>query len=287
VANNELRIKILVDNRVEDGLIEEHGFSVWIEVDGHKILFDTGQGQALLPNAARLGCELSELDALILSHGHFDHCGAISGLIEINPKIHVYAHTNLFAPRYSIKPDQPARNIAVPQQEREALLDLPDSQLHWIDGPQEVLAGVCVTGAIDRHNNLEDTGGPFFLDLTRQIPDLIKDDMSVWFKTGRGLVIITGCCHSGLINTVEHIRSVSGVERVRGIVGGLHLLNASCERINSTIDILSEWNPEFVVPCHCTGEEVSVAPRTCKLPAGLKMQSTKNRRPLILSRSAI
>jgi len=80
--------------------------------------------------------------------------------------------------------------------------------------------------------------------------------MSVWFKTGRGLVIITGCCHSGLINTVEHIRSVSGVERVRGIVGGLHLLNASCERINSTIDILSEWNPEFVVPCHCTGEEV-------------------------------
>lgn len=255
MASSEIRIKLLVDNQSSCGLLEEHGFSAWIEVDGHKILFDTGQGKVLLPNAAMLGCDLREIDALVLSHGHYDHCGAISQLLKINPGVQVYCHPDVLSPRYSIKPGEPVRDIAVPRAEREALLSIPDHLMHWISGPVNILATVGVTGTIDRQHLLEDTGGPFFLDQTSQTPDPIMDDMSIWIQTVRGLIIITGCCHAGLINTVCHIHRVTGVDRVRGIVGGLHLLNASCERLKATCHTLFEWNPEFVIPCHCTGEE--------------------------------
>ncbi len=255
MTNNNLVLKILVDNKVNGQLIEEHGFAVWIEVAGLKLLFDTGQGKALIPNATALGCELSQLDALILSHGHFDHCGSISKLLEVNPDLNVFAHPGTLSPRYRIKPGEPARNISVPQVDRDALLELGDNRMNWITQPFNMLPGIGITGSIERRHPLEDTGGPFYLDPAGRVHDPIIDDMSIWIKTERGLIILTGCCHSGLINTVEHIRRISGVDRVRGIVGGLHLLNASRERIKSTCDALTEWKPDFVVPCHCTGAD--------------------------------
>lgn len=102
---------------------------------------------------------------------------------------------------------------------------------------------------------LEDTGGPFFLDPEGNRSDPLADDMAVWITTDRGLIILTGCCHAGLINTVEHIRSVSAVDRVFGIVGGLHLVNASEARLAATCSALRRWDPDFVVPCNCTGEQ--------------------------------
>ncbi|HBA73650.1 MAG: hypothetical protein A2X85_16960 [Geobacteraceae bacterium GWF2_54_21] len=250
-----MRIKLLVDNNSKGGLIEEHGFSAWVEIGGCKILFDTGQGKALVPNAAMMGCDLSELDALVLSHGHYDHCGAISQLLKINPEIHVYCHSAALCYRYSIKSGESARDISVPRAELEALLGVPGNRMHWINGAGKIRASVGITGIIDRLHPLEDTGGPFFLDQVRQTPDPIWDDMSIWIKTRKGLIIITGCCHSGLINSVRHIRRVSGVDRIFGVIGGLHLVNASRERLEATCSAIRKWNPDFVIPCHCTGEK--------------------------------
>jgi len=255
MAINGVRIKLLVDNKVSDGLVDEHGFSVWIEAGGYRLLFDTGQGKALLPNAEALGVDLRQVDALILSHGHYDHCGAVAQLLEINPDVQVFAHKGALVSRYSVKEGEAARDVAVPPLQQSVLQGLPESRMQWIEGPREILPGVFVSGGIERQHPLEDTGGPFFCDPERKVADPIVDDMSIWFETPKGLVIITGCCHSGLINTANQIRQDSGVMRIRAIIGGLHLMNASCTRLEATCLALNEWKPDVVVPCHCTGDE--------------------------------
>jgi len=257
MACNDIRIRILVDNKGSAGLVEEHGFSAWIEVSGHRILFDTGQGKALVPNAAMLGCDLERVDMLVLSHGHYDHGGAVSKVLRIAQTTRVFCHAGSFLPRYSIRPGEAPRTISMPLSDIEAILDLPPNRVHWVTAPLQIIPDVGISGAIPRGHLQEDTGGPFFLDPDGRHPDLIKDDMAMWILTDRGLIIITGCCHSGLINTVEHIRSVSGVERVFGVIGGLHLVNASRERLEATCSALRKWNPEIVIPCHCTGEEAT------------------------------
>ena len=252
---NDIQIRIVVDNKGSAGLVEEHGFSVWIEVSGHRILFDTGQGKALIPNAAMLGCDLKRIDMLVLSHGHYDHSGAISQVLQIAPDIKMFCHAASFLPRYSIRPGETPRNISMNLSDKEAILDISANRVHWVTAPHRIIPDVGISGTIPRIHPKEDTGGPFFLDPEGRHPDLIKDDMSMWIHTDRGLIIITGCCHAGLINTVEHIRSVSGVDKVFGVIGGLHLVNASRERLEATCSALRKWNPEFVIPCHCTGEE--------------------------------
>jgi 7,8-dihydropterin-6-yl-methyl-4-(beta-D-ribofuranosyl)aminobenzene 5'-phosphate synthase len=255
MACTDIRIRILVDNRASNGLVEEHGFSAWVEVDGSTILFDTGQGRALIHNANMLGCDLRQIKMLVLSHGHYDHCGAVPDVVQIAPTARIFCHPNCFLPRYSIRPNEAPKSIAMPFPIGKALFDTPDNRVQWVTRPRMIATGIGITGPIVRLHPLEDTGGPFFLDPDGHYPDPIMDDMSMWIETGHGLLIITGCCHSGLINTVKHIRKVSRVEKVYGVIGGLHLANASRDRIEATCSALRRWNPEFVIPCHCTGEE--------------------------------
>lgn len=239
----DIRIKLLVDNKSSCGLLEEHGFSAWIEVSDHRILFDTGQGKALVPNAAMLGCDLNRVDMLVLSHGHYDHGGAVSQVLGIAPTTRVFCHSGSFLPRYSIRQGETPRTISMPLSNIEAILDLPTNQVHWVTAPLHIIPDVGLSGTIPRIHSREDTGGPFFLDPEGHRPDLIKDDMAMWMVTDSGL-LITGCCHSGLINTVEHIRRFSG--------GGY----ATQERLKETYNALLEWNPDFVIPCHCTGADM-------------------------------
>ena len=255
MARTDIRIRILVDNKVDVGLVEEHGFSVWIEASGRRILFDTGQGQALIQNADILGCDLSQVDMLVLSHGHYDHCGAVADVVRIAPAARIFCHSNSFLPRYSIRSGEEPRNVGIPFTIGKALFDVPDNRVQWVTRPRMLASAVGISGPIERLHPLEDTGGPFFLDPEGRYPDLIKDEMAMWVATDRGLIVITGCCHAGLINTVEHIRNVSGVEKVFGVIGGLHLANASRDRLETTCSALRTWNPEFIIPCHCTGEE--------------------------------
>jgi 7,8-dihydropterin-6-yl-methyl-4-(beta-D-ribofuranosyl)aminobenzene 5'-phosphate synthase len=255
MACSDIRIRILVDNNVSAGLVEEHGFSALIEVSGHSILFDTGQGKALVPNTAQLSCDLRPVDTLVLSHGHYDHSGAVSQVLQVAPITRVFCHAGSLITRYSIRPGETPRTISMPIPEMKAILDLPAYQVQWLTARRLIFPDVGITGPIPRTHPWEDTGGPFYLDAEGRHPDLIVDDMAMWVNTSRGLIIILGCCHSGLVNTVEHIRSASGVERVFGVIGGLHLVNASRERLAATCSALRTWNPDFVVPCHCTGDE--------------------------------
>lgn len=247
-------LKIVVDNQAATGLVAEHGLSIWIETGGCRILFDTGQGRALRPNTERTKNDPAQADRLILSHGHYDHSGALDYVLQRNPGIPVYAHPAVTSQRYSIYPGTEPKDISMPAKQQLRLAALPDAQLHWINVPTQLTAGVCLTGPIPRQHPLEDTGGPFFEDAAGQKPDLIPDDMAMWIETPNGLLIICGCCHAGLINTVSYILHRSAEQRIYGIIGGLHLKNASAERLAATTEALRGWNPEFIVPCHCTGD---------------------------------
>lgn len=245
---------IVADNHASGGLIEEHGLSVWIETNGHRILFDAGRGQALENNSRQLGIDLRHIDSFVLSHGHYDHTGAIDFVLQENPEVQVFANPAVLSERYSIYPAKEAREISMPEEQRFLIKNLPDSQLNWVNAPRQIVPGVWLTGPIPRFHPLEDTGGPFFQDLEGRRPDPITDDMAIWIETPRGLLVVCGCCHSGLINTLNHIRKHSRNQRIRGIVGGLHLKSASEERLQATVEALNVFKPDFMVPCHCTGD---------------------------------
>lgn len=245
---------ILVDNPSATGLVAEHGFAVWIEAGGKRILFDTGQGRALRPNTEHTRHDLAKADILVLSHGHYDHTGAIDYVLERNPEIQVHAHSGILRERYSLHPGQPPHDISMPQEQQLLIEDLPDSRLHWVSGPVQIADGVWLTGPIPRNHPLEDVGGPFFLDPEGTDPDAIPDDQALWIETPNGLLVVCGCCHSGLINTLDYIRRVSGTDRIRGIIGGFHLHSASAERLAATVETLRELKPDILIPCHCTGD---------------------------------
>lgn len=255
----ETEIIVIVDNHADDGLSCEHGLAIHLQVDDRSILFDTGQGSALTANAAALGIKLTDIGTLVLSHGHYDHTGGIPELTELNPDLEVYFHQDLFSKRYSIHPGQPVKDISLPEISSMALWRLPQKHLHRLRGPYKLLPQVWITGEIPRRHDFEDTGGPFFLDRQGLRADAIADDMALWINTPQGLVIVLGCCHSGLISTVEYIQQISGIRKIHGIIGGMHLLHASPERLEQTCDQLYKWSPDWLVPCHCTGDAAVAA----------------------------
>lgn len=246
-------LTVLVDNQADSNLTAEHGFALWIEVGDRRILLDTGQGQALAGNALALGIDPGQADTLVLSHGHYDHTGAVPGVLAAAPQVAVYAHAGVTEPRYSIR-DGAARDIRMPPASVRALYRLPLYRMHWASGPVLLGEGIGLSGSIPRRTEYEDTGGPFFLDPEGQRPDTLDDDQALWIATEAGLVVCLGCCHSGLINTLTYLREITGEQRILAVLGGLHLGAASPERLEKTVAALNELRPGMLVPCHCTGE---------------------------------
>ena len=251
-------ITVLVDNRAAEGLSCEHGLSLLIDTGDKRVLFDTGQGPALPANAETLGISLETAGALVLSHGHYDHTGGIPAVLQQAPELHVYCHPAATQDRYGIR-EGPAKAIHLPRASLAALNGLPPARLHRVSRPVTVAPGIGLTGPIPRETSYEDTGGPFFLDPEGRRTDPIEDDMALWLDTPKGLIVCLGCGHAGLINTLNHVRRLSGVSAIRAVIGGFHLLSADQERIERTLAALQTLSPQAVVPCHCTGDEATEA----------------------------
>jgi 7,8-dihydropterin-6-yl-methyl-4-(beta-D-ribofuranosyl)aminobenzene 5'-phosphate synthase len=257
-SNTDLHIVILVDNLVTDGLLPEHGFSLWIDMGDRCILFDTGQGPALESNAPKLNIDWSRADHLILSHGHYDHTGGLRHVLNQAHESHVHCHPGIVQPRYSIHLDR-LRPIKMPSASGLALRHLPEERLHWVLQPTMLSERVGLSGPIPRITAYEDTGGPFYLDPEGRRSDPIEDDLALWIRTGKGLVVCLGCCHAGLINTLHHILQLNPGERIHAVVGGFHLLHANHERLQRTMSALRKLSPDKVIACHCTGEHAMAA----------------------------
>ncbi|ADN02453.1 MBL fold metallo-hydrolase [Spirochaeta thermophila] len=249
-----MEIIILVDNRAPSGLQGEHGFSALVRTGNGAVLFDTGAGRALSHNARRLGVRREEIQAVVLSHGHYDHTGGLTWWEGGGPpRIHLSPYA--VQSRYSVRGGD-ARSVGMRDEVRAWVNSLPPERLVWITRPTQVVKGVWVTGPIPRTSH-EDTGGPYFLDEEGRFPDPLPDDQALWMETEEGVVVISGCAHAGLISTLEYVLREAGVQDLRAVIGGFHLMHASRARRAYTVEHLARLGVRTVVPCHCTGEEAA------------------------------
>jgi 7,8-dihydropterin-6-yl-methyl-4-(beta-D-ribofuranosyl)aminobenzene 5'-phosphate synthase len=248
-----LRLTVLMENTVHRaGLVAEHGLCFHLQFRGQSVLFDTGQTDLAALNASRLGVELHQAGAIVLSHGHDDHTGGLPAMLAAAPQAKVFAHPAAFAPKYRRPAGSPARFIGMSEPAAHALRCHPvgvTSTRAWT----QVADGVFATGEIPRGTTYEDTGGPFYLDADARRPDSIVDDQALVVDLGKSVVVLLGCAHSGVVNTLDYVAQHTGNKRVQAIIGGMHLGAASEERIEQTLARVHQAAPGVLMPMHCTG----------------------------------
>lgn len=253
----EIRVTLLAENTARGrGILGEHGLAYWIETDDGRLLFDTGQGHVLRRNAETLGIDLASADAIVLSHGHYDHVGGLEPELVRSPRAVVYLHPDALRERF-IRKDEGMYPV-----NEEFLfggrIEEGTAHLCKTGEPVEVLPGVWTTGEVPRLTDYEDTGGAFFLDEAGTKTDPIRDDQALYFRTGKGIVLILGCAHAGVVNTMRHVAGLTGEERLHAVIGGMHLLHAGEERLEQTYRVFDEMEVELIAPCHCTGIRATV-----------------------------
>lgn len=243
-------ITTLVENSTSNpALPAEHGLSFWIEYGDRHILFDTGQSDLLIRNAETLGVDLARADAIVLSHGHYDHTGGLSTVLNMAPKAQLYLHPAALEPKYC-RGIPKARSIGIAGSARQAVLN---RQVTWTESHTQVFDGINLTGQILRVTDFEDAGGPFFLNEDCRQPDPLLDDQALFIESHRGLVVILGCAHAGVVNTLQRISELRRGEIFYAVMGGMHLVNAETERIERTVSALRQYNLQKISPAHCTG----------------------------------
>lgn len=251
----QCRIRILCENTVgkATGAIGEHGFSCHIETSSARFLFDTGQGKGLLHNADLLGVELNAVDAVVLSHGHFDHCGGLEMLLKRQGPLDIYAHPDVFVPRYwAGKYERRFNGMPQGRQRLEGL----GARFHLSREWNELAPGVWLSGEVPRHRPGETLDPNLVvptLDGQSYEPDLFSDDQSLTLETDRGLVVVLGCAHAGLVNILDHLCRKTGCDRIYAIIGGTHLGVAGDEQFSEAVCALRRYNVQKIGAAHCTG----------------------------------
>lgn len=251
----------LVDDNTLDAarFQAEHGIAFAIETPASRLLFDTGQsGDVLVQNARQLGLDLSQIDALVLSHAHYDHTGGLEAFQQRNkPGLPLYAHPDLFCERYAIKNAQ-ARSIGL----RMAQADLAQRALLNLSvEPNQILPKVWTTGEINVRTEFEGRSLHHYIQTDKGWqPDPYRDDMALVLEVQSGLVVICGCCHAGLLNTLAHVQRTFN-NKITAIVGGAHLANVDADTLEHAVTILratSTGELPYLYLNHCTGERALV-----------------------------
>lgn len=249
----QVSVTILVENTAPTpGLLGEYGFAALINVDGKPLLFDTGSDQVLFHNSKIMGLNLTEIEEVVISHGHFDHTGALLPLLKQYGPKKIYAHSRLFLPRMVSNPKGGYRQIGTPFSRSE--LEKAGANFVFHDQWQEIWPGVNISGEIPRHYDFEDTGGDFKVEVNGQVEeDHLEDDMALVIDLPAGLVVISGCAHAGFLNIINQAIRITGKSKVLAYIGGTHLMNASESRIDQTISVLHTIDFDKLIVAHCTG----------------------------------
>ncbi|WMJ83757.1 MBL fold metallo-hydrolase [Oscillospiraceae bacterium LTW-04] len=237
---------------VTAGLLGEHGLAVLIETETGRWLYDTGRGKALVPNLATLGVPADSIDGVILSHGHLDHVSGLAELLKIRTKpLTIYAHPGIFITRFH-KPGDKLKPVGMMLEQTE--LERMGAIFEFNKGPSMLAPGLWLTGRIPRNSTFETIKEPFFIEEDQGLaPDFIWDEQALVIEGERGLLILSGCAHAGIVNIMSRVKEILPEQKIWGIMGGLHLLNAGRQRLDSTIKALKAEQVEFVSVGHCTG----------------------------------
>ena len=278
---SNLRLATLSENTAKSlWLMGEWGWSILVEAEDERILFDTGLRLSATHNAEMMGIDLTTIDRIALSHGHVDHTGGLRDILERMGSevgrsnfldrheriVDIICHPDAWGQkfiRYEGETDYGFRGIPFRKEElesRQGARFIESREPFWLT------EDIAWSGEVPMTNDFEQVASICFLKQEDGsfIPDPLTDDAALYIKTNLGLVVILGCAHRGMINTIHHAREVTGMERVHMVVGGTHLVKASQSQLDSTVRELRRMNVEKVGVSHCTGQ-VSAA----KLSAAL------------------
>jgi len=255
-----LHLTIAVENSasIENASLRaEHGLSIHMELDlgsdGMELLWDTGaSGDVLLHNSRLLHIDLDAIDQICLSHGHYDHTGGLMAVLQqMKRRIPVLAHPDIFAPK--LKARTVLEYIGLPFIRSQA--EAAGAVMLECRGPVPLAQGLTTTGEIPRLEGFEKVEGFWTVRDGQYGPDIIPDDQALAaVLPDRGLVVITGCAHSGIINTIRQAQRITGVDELYAVIGGFHLMGADRERIDATARALLKLDPAVIRPGHCTGQ---------------------------------
>ncbi len=250
-----IRITTLSENTANIGLIGEWGLSILIEADGLRILFDTGQSFSVTHNARVLKVDLSKIDSLVLSHGHFDHTGGLREVLGQTAGVDIIAHPDALNPKFAVR-EGAEMSIGFPFDRKE--LEDMGARFNLSKEPVWITDNIVTTGEVPMITDYEQVDSGLFIKANESLqPDPLIDDLSIAIRTEFGLTVILGCAHRGMINTIRHLQQITGEERVYCVIGGTHLLNATQERLEKTTTDLRKTGIQRLGVSHCTGFNAS------------------------------
>ncbi len=264
---DNLKITVLADDCVlyESPYLGQHGASFLLEGvsgrDTKRILVDVGQNfEALLHNMRIMGISPSVIDTIVLTHCHYDHTQGVARLLrEIGRKdVQLIAHPGIFRPHFITEPYH--RDVGIMPGDSEAEIEKAGGKLFLTKDPAVILPGIMTTGEVRRLTDFEKVNVAVkTMENGMVVDDLMLDDISVVANIkDKGLVIITGCSHAGIINIANQAKEVAGCSKIESIIGGLHLIEASDSVIDRTVDELARLNVAWISAGHCTGFKAQV-----------------------------
>ncbi len=276
-------VKVLNENTVyKRGYLAEHGMSLLIEYEGRKILFDTGQSDVFMRNASRMGENLMDLDAIILSHGHYDHCGGLEYLAEMYHKgegslmaaadkteciranvsrfPHVYVRENAFENKKARNEGTDTyREIGIPWRLGRTMEQLRERFVYTGEYTQ-LFENVYLISGIPYVTEFERVNAALKIDRNGElIEDSMIDEQILVIRSDKGLHVFAGCSHPGIINVLRLVQAKFPGEHIYSLYAGMHLIGVASKKLEIVIEEIDKLNIDLIIPVHCTGQSAAAA----------------------------